>query len=72
MDSRSNYPSATLICGDLNRVVPGFEEGQGKGKREYRLVPRFLSQMIRWMEAITDDSFPKRNSRRTDMERKMR
>lgn len=33
MGSRSTYPSATLICGDLNRMAPRSEEGQGEGRK---------------------------------------
>lgn len=55
------------MCGDLNRLVPASEQGQGEGK-EPRLVLRFLSQMIRLMEAIRDDGSPEK---KTDLGRKI-
>lgn len=61
-------PSYVVISTGWLQVLKKVRE---KGEREYRLVPGFLSQMIRWMEVIIDDSSPERKCRRTDMERKM-
>lgn len=61
-------PSYVVISTAWLHVLKKVRE---KGEREYRLVPGFLSHIIRWMEAVIDDSSPKRKCRRTDMKRKI-
>lgn len=56
-------PSCVMI---LTGWLHLLEKVREKGERESRLVPRFLSQVIRWMELTADDGFPERKHRRTD------
>lgn len=61
-------PSCVVILTGWLHLLKKVRE---KGERESRLIPRFPSQIIRWMELTTDDGFPERKHGRTDKEKEI-